>query len=114
MVPVEVGAGSFRRDYSDEATNMINHKLQLDFIEEVKHTVQLRLAAYQQRTTRYFNGKVKVKLFQVGDLVLKKVMPHTKTTDHRVFGANLEGPIKFGQCHRKKPITCKILTGIES
>ena len=36
MVPVEVGAGSFRRDHYDPEANEANHRLYLDMIEEVR------------------------------------------------------------------------------
>ena len=49
MVPVEVGAGSFRRDHYDAEVNEVNHRLYLDMVEEVRTTSQTRLAAYQQR-----------------------------------------------------------------
>lgn len=95
MVPVKGGAGSFSRDRFSEEANMVNHGLHMDFLEEVRQITQLRLVAYHQRTTRYFNRKVKFRPFQIGDLVLKKVMPHTKTTSHGVFDANWEGPYKI-------------------
>lgn len=67
---------------------MVNHRLHMEFVEVVRQTAQLRLAAYQLRTARYFNGMMKFKTLQVGDQVLKKVMAHTKTVGHGVFGAN--------------------------
>ncbi|XP_074363199.1 uncharacterized protein LOC141703637 [Apium graveolens] len=36
MVPVEVGAGSFRRDNYDSEANEVNHRLYLDMIEETR------------------------------------------------------------------------------
>ena len=80
--------GSFRRDGYESEANMVNHRLQLDLLEEIRTHSQERLVAYQQRTTRYYNSKVKARPFQVGDLVLRKVMPHTKIASHGVFGAN--------------------------
>ncbi|WOH00578.1 hypothetical protein DCAR_0519944 [Daucus carota subsp. sativus] len=38
MVPVEVGAGSFRRDNYDPENNEVNHRLYLGLIEEVRDT----------------------------------------------------------------------------
>ncbi|XP_063947521.1 uncharacterized protein LOC135152038 [Daucus carota subsp. sativus] len=59
MVPVEVGAGSFRRDNYDTENIEVNHRLYLDLIEEVRDTAQLKLDAYQQRTRKYFDKKVR-------------------------------------------------------
>ncbi|XP_074327404.1 uncharacterized protein LOC141665323 [Apium graveolens] len=78
MVPVEVGAGSFRRDNYDSQANEVNHRLYLDMIEETREEAQIRIAAYQQRTARHYNSKVRARTFKVGDLVLRRVMPNTK------------------------------------
>ncbi|XP_017239882.1 uncharacterized protein LOC108212672 [Daucus carota subsp. sativus] len=94
MVPIEVGAGSFRRDYFEKQDNDVNQRLYLDMIEEIRATSQIRLAAYQQRTARYYNSKVKAHPFQVGDLVLRKVVLNNKNPLHGVFGANWEGPYR--------------------
>ncbi|XP_074374200.1 uncharacterized protein LOC141714585 [Apium graveolens] len=95
MVPVEVGAGSFRRDNYELEANEVNHRLYLDMIEETREDAQIRVAAYQQRTARHYNSKVKARTFKVGDLVLRRVMPNTKVVSHGVFGANWEGPYKI-------------------
>ncbi|XP_074352598.1 uncharacterized protein LOC141691736 [Apium graveolens] len=80
MVPVEVGAGSFRRDNYDSEANEVNHRLYLDMIEETREEAQIRIAAYQQRTARHYNNKVRARTFKVGDLVLRRLMPNTKVT----------------------------------
>nr|XP_017221509.1 PREDICTED: uncharacterized protein LOC108198257 [Daucus carota subsp. sativus] len=94
MVPIEVGAGSFRRDYFEKQDNDVNQRLYLDMIEEIRATSQIRLAAYQQRTARYYNSKVKAHPFQVGDLVLRKVVLNNRNPLHGIFGANWEGPYR--------------------
>ena len=95
MVLVEVGAGSIRRDHYDPQANEVNHYLYLDMIEETREDTQARLAAYHQRTARYYNRKVRTHPLKVGELVLRKVMPNTKVPRHGVFGANWEGPYKI-------------------
>ncbi|XP_074347542.1 uncharacterized protein LOC141686403 [Apium graveolens] len=94
MVPVEVGAGSLRRDLFVEEDAEVNQRLHLDLLEEARTNSQLKLAVYQQRIIRYFNKKVKFVPLKVGDLVLRKVMPNTKIAQHGVLGANWEGPYK--------------------
>ncbi|XP_074374077.1 uncharacterized protein LOC141714457 [Apium graveolens] len=94
MVPVEVGAGSLRRDVFIEEDAKVNQRLHLDLLDEARMNSQLKLAAYQQRVARYFNKRVKSVPFKVGDLVLRKVMPNTKIAQHGVLGANWEGPYK--------------------
>ncbi|XP_074378432.1 uncharacterized protein LOC141719974 [Apium graveolens] len=47
MVPIEVGAGSFRRDNYDSGEIEVNHRLYLDMIEETREDAQIRIAVYQ-------------------------------------------------------------------
>ena len=95
MVPVEVGAGSFRRSNFDEKSNEVSMRLHLDLIEEARTNAQIRLAAYQQRTARFYNNKVKSRPMKVGDLVLRRMMPGRRVASHGVFGANWEGPYRI-------------------
>ncbi|XP_074327329.1 uncharacterized protein LOC141665249 [Apium graveolens] len=95
MVPVEVGSGSLRRDRYTEEDAEVSQRIYLDLLEETRENSQLRLTAYQQRATRYYNKKVKGHLLKLGDLVLRKVMLNTKNPQHGVFGANWEGSYKI-------------------
>ncbi|XP_074356517.1 uncharacterized protein LOC141696249 [Apium graveolens] len=95
MVPVEVGSGMLRRDRYTGEDAEVNQRLHLDLLEETRKNSQLRLAAYQQCATRYYNQKIKGQLLKVGDLVLMKVMPNIKNPRYGVFGANWEGPYKI-------------------
>ena len=52
--------------------------LQLDLVDEVKATIEQRLAWYQNLMAKHFNSKVRYRDFQVRDLVLRKVMGSTK------------------------------------
>lgn len=63
MVPVELGAGSFRREHFDEETNEINHRFHLDILKEGMNTSQIGLVIYQQRTARHYNEKVRARPF---------------------------------------------------
>ena len=89
--PVEIEVPSHRRVHFNEAEN---EKLQLealDFLDEKRKEARLRVSAYQQRIARHFNSKVRQRSFEVGDLVLKRVMTATG-----VFGPNWEGPYVIG------------------
>ena len=55
----------------------------------------LRIGFYQQRAARYYNSKVKVKRFQLGDLVFKKVLQNTQEVGARALRLNWEGPYKI-------------------
>ncbi|XP_074342624.1 uncharacterized protein LOC141680242 [Apium graveolens] len=47
MIPVEVGAGSLRRDLFMEEDGEVNQRLHLDLLDEARMNSQLKLAAYQ-------------------------------------------------------------------
>ncbi|XP_074377817.1 uncharacterized protein LOC141719343 [Apium graveolens] len=95
MVLVKVEARSFRRDNYESEANEINHRLYLNMIEETREDAQIRITAYQQRTARYYNSKVRAQTFKAGDWVLRRVMPNTKVVSLGVFGTNWEGPYKI-------------------
>ena len=52
--------------------------LQLDLVDEVRATVEQRLAWYQNLMAKHYNSNVRHRDFQVGDLVLQKVMGTTR------------------------------------
>ena len=67
----------------------------LDLLEEKRELAKLRIASYQQRATRYYNSKIKIKRFQPRDLVLRKVLPNTQEAGAGALGPNWEGPYKI-------------------
>ena len=69
--------------------------LQLDLVEEVRETAKQRLAQYQNLMAKHYNSNVRHKDFQVGDLVLRKVMGATRDPSQGKLGPNWEGPYKI-------------------
>ncbi|PON72946.1 hypothetical protein PanWU01x14_060960, partial [Parasponia andersonii] len=57
MVPVEIGTSSLRRSTYEQDRNKTLMRIELDLLEERCEQSQLRIASYQQRTTRYYNSK---------------------------------------------------------
>ena len=49
-------------------------------VDEVRATGEQRLAWYQNLMAKHYNSKVRYRDFQVGDLILRKVMDSTKDT----------------------------------
>ncbi|XP_022855998.1 uncharacterized protein LOC111377175 [Olea europaea var. sylvestris] len=78
MSPVEVGLPSPRRLHFSEITNDELRGLDLDYIEERKDDSQVKLGTYQRKMTRYFNSKVKKRLFRINDIVLRRVFVSSK------------------------------------
>ena len=63
-------------------------RLQLDLVDEVRATTEQRLARYQNLMSKHYNSNVRHKDFQVGDLVLRRVMGATKDPSQGKLGPN--------------------------
>ena len=64
---------NYDEDKNDEAMC-----LQLDLVDEVRAIAEQRLAQYQNLMARHYNSNVRHRDFQVGELVLRKVMGTTR------------------------------------
>ncbi|KAH9729832.1 Ribonuclease H [Citrus sinensis] len=71
--------------------------LNLDLLTEKREQAAGRSAIYQQRVARYYNQKVNIRQFKVGDWVLRKVNQNTKDSTQGVLGPNWEGPYRVKQ-----------------
>ena len=91
VVLVEVGVLSIRRAWYDEQSNDESLKLALDCLPKVREGAVQRMVLYQERMTRYYNQKVKLKHFNPGDMVLRKVSQATKDPNEGKLGLNWEG-----------------------
>ena len=74
VISIEVGLISYRVDNHDERRNDKAIRLQLDLLDKVRATAEQRLTHYQNLMAKHYNSRVRHKDFQVGDLVLRKVM----------------------------------------
>lgn len=54
----------------------------------------VRMASYQQNIVRSYNKNVRVKVFQQGDWVLRKVFPNNKDPRHGNLAPTWEGPYR--------------------
>ena len=64
---------------------------QLTLIDEKIMSVVCHGQLYQQRMIRAFNKKVRVRTFEVGQLVLKRIFPHQEEYKGK-FAPNWQGP----------------------
>ncbi|XP_050259929.1 uncharacterized protein LOC126705006 [Quercus robur] len=78
VIPAKVGFTSYKVDNHDERKNDETMRLQLDLLDEVRATAEQRLARYQNLMAKHYNSRVRHKDFQVGDLILMKVMGASK------------------------------------
>ncbi|XP_043692969.1 uncharacterized protein LOC122643410 [Telopea speciosissima] len=91
LAPVEVLAMFHRVLYFNERTYDDRLWTNLDFMDEVHEKALLRNVAYQQRTTKYYNARVKERLFHQGDLVLRRARASQPRKEGKL-SANWEGP----------------------
>ena len=97
VIPAEVGLTSYKVGNYDKSRNDESMRLQLDLVDEVRATAKQKLARYQDLMAKHYNSKVKHKDFQVGDLVLRKVIGTTKDTSQGKLG--LIGKDHIGSYH---------------
>ena len=90
--PVEVGLKSPNVKFSNAEHNEESLRLNLDLLEEKREKALKHAEDYQQKTTRYYDRKVRPNSFKPGDLVLKELLPARKDPTHGKLGPNWEGP----------------------
>ena len=84
-----------------ESKNKEALRLQLDLVDEVQATAEQRLAQYQNLMAKYYNSNIRHRDFQVGDLVLRKVMGIAKDPSQEKLGPNWKGPYRITSWQRK-------------
>ena len=78
VIPVKVGLTSYKVFHHDERRNEEGMCLQLDLLDEVRAMTEQQIVHYQDLMAKRYNTKLKLRHFQVGDLVLRKLMTVTK------------------------------------
>ena len=74
VILAEVGLASYRVENYDKDENEKAIRLQLDLVDEVRAAAEQKLVRYQNLMVKHYNSSVRHRDFQVGDLVLRKVM----------------------------------------
>ena len=111
VISAEVGLTSYRVHNHDKNKNDKAMRLQLDLVDEIRAAAEQRLARYQDRMAKYYNSQVRHRDFQVGDLVLRKVMGATRDPTQGKLGPNLEGPYRVTSWQRKDTYHLETLDG---
>ena len=94
MIPVEAGVPSLRYKWSREETNNEGLQLNLDLLDERREQALIRIAAYQNRVTKFWNKHIRERQFKVGDWVLRKVFQNTEESRDGKLSQTFEGPYK--------------------
>ena len=101
VIPVEIGLTTLRTTFHKEGENEGQLRLNLDLLDEARERAARRIALYLGRMARYHNAKVKLRHFEIGDWVLRKVTQATKDPSQGKLGPNWEGPYKIIQYYRR-------------
>ena len=75
------------KEYQAEENEVQLH-LNLDFIDEVRMDVEQRTARYKNLMARQYDAMVKPRLFNIGDLILKRVTLATRNPTYGKLGPN--------------------------
>ncbi|XP_073294444.1 uncharacterized protein [Primulina huaijiensis] len=91
VLPVGIGQTSARVESYPRDNDQIR-AIELDFVEEKRQRALIRMEAYRGRVMKSYNKKVRIRDFQVGDLVMKKV---NQAGDVGKLEARWEGPYRI-------------------
>ena len=91
VIPTEIGLPTVRTVMPDP-TNEEYMIRELDTSDELREAATIRMASYQHRLVNSYNNRVKPRMFQPGDLVLRKVFENTADPTAGKFQPNWEGP----------------------
>ncbi|GAV77103.1 hypothetical protein CFOL_v3_20575 [Cephalotus follicularis] len=94
MTLVEIGVNSPRVVHFNETNNEEGLRNLLDLVEELRDKAVIRVIAYQQRVSRYYNKMVNPKPLREGDLVLRNAAIADPTDTRGKLAPNWEGPYK--------------------
>ncbi|XP_070025324.1 uncharacterized protein [Nicotiana sylvestris] len=92
LIPVEIGEPSTRYTQATEESNEEEMRMNLDLLEGKREVTLIRIAAQKQVMERYYNGKARLRYFNIEDFVLKKVFQSTRAAN---AGKLSPGPYKI-------------------
>ncbi|KAL5855578.1 hypothetical protein ACOSQ4_005380 [Xanthoceras sorbifolium] len=76
VLPTELYVKTRRVHSYSPSDNDSELRASLDELEEQRDNARLKVAALQQRTSKYYDSNVKIRRFGIEDLTLKKVIPN--------------------------------------
>ena len=95
VIPAEAGLLTARTEHITEEENQQAMQHELDLLDEKREQTLIRVAAYQNQVARHFNKNIRVRQFNVGSWVLRRVFQNTKEAGAGKLGPNWEGPYQI-------------------
>ena len=91
IIPTKIGMPTIRTGVPEQENAELVIK-DLATIDELQESEAVRIVSYQRRLENAYNKWVKPRMFQLGDLILRKVFENTADLAVRKFQPNWEGP----------------------
>ena len=91
IIPTEIDMPTLRTDVPEQSSTKSIVK-DLDTVDELRETAVVRIASYHYRLANLYNRRVKPRVFQPGDLVLRKVFENIVNPVAGKFQPNYEDP----------------------
>ncbi|KAK3001975.1 hypothetical protein RJ639_022284 [Escallonia herrerae] len=111
LLPVEVGLPTVRVLQFSEAENEENLRGNLDLLDDVRAQALDRVISTKQRVARFYNRRVRMRIFRVGDLVLRKLGVSNPKVAVGKLSPNWEGPYKISKVLRPGAYSLETLSG---
>ncbi|KAI3733110.1 hypothetical protein L1987_64328 [Smallanthus sonchifolius] len=92
MIPTEMVIPTARTNLQTTESNNEALAQDLDTMDELRDLAKVRIAAYQQRIAKSYNKSIRIRRFQVGDLVLRKAFQNTTNSSDGKLAPKCEGP----------------------
>ena len=92
VIPIETGFPTLRTQSFNPNDNDKLLERSLDLIEERRENAMVQLAYYQHKLKQCYDAKVRLRLLESGDLVLRKVLGTAKNLAWGKLRPNWEGP----------------------
>ncbi|KAK3011143.1 hypothetical protein RJ639_012868 [Escallonia herrerae] len=111
LLPVEVGLPTVRVLQFSEAENEENLRGNLDLLDDVRAQALDRVISTKQRVARFYNRRVRMRIFRVGDLALRKLGVSNPKAAVGKLSPNWEGPYKISKVLRPGAYSLETLSG---
>ncbi|KAK2998958.1 hypothetical protein RJ639_023927 [Escallonia herrerae] len=111
LLPIEVGLPMVRVLQFLEAENEENLRGNLDLIDDVRAQALDRMILIKQRVARFYNRRVRMRIFRVGDLVLRKLKVLDPKAAVGKLSPNWERPYKISKVLRPGAYSLETLSG---
>ena len=111
VIPAEMHMANHRVMKYQYKDNEEQLHLNLDLIDKVRMDAEQRTTRYKNLMARQYDVMVKLKRFNIGDLVLKRVSLATRNPTYGKLGPNWKGPYRVINCKRQGSYYLEALDG---